>query len=87
MTKLEKAKQIVKENAHFGDCGIFDTRNIAGDRMMNLYAGSDGLMIDVCIVWGYFEVFGLTREEFAELKKYYKTLPAVCETYKQLEKD
>ena len=34
----------------------------------------DSLVIDICYGYSYFEVFGLTSEEFTELEKYYKEL-------------
>lgn len=73
MTKLEKAKEIIEAHFDDGDCGLFDSRNIAGDPMFNLY-DEDGLTIDICYFWMYFEVFGLTDEEFAELKDFYNEL-------------
>ena len=73
MNKLEKAKEIIKENFSLYDCGLFNTRNMAGDVMSTIY-DEDGLTIDVCYYWDYFEVFGLTYEEFAELKKFYANL-------------
>lgn len=73
MDKLEIAKRIIKENIEDARCGIFDTRNIAGDTMETLY-DSDGLTIDICYFWMYFEVFGLTEWEFEILEKYYNSL-------------
>lgn len=70
MTNLEKAKEIIKENINSANCGIYNTRNVVGDSMQTIY-DEDGLMIDVCRFWGYFEVFGLSDEEFNELKRYY----------------
>jgi len=70
---LQKAKELVKKYFDEGCCGIFNTRNIAGDEMENLY--SDGsFMVDICYDWQYFEVFGLSDEEFMELKNYYGEL-------------
>lgn len=73
MNKLEVAKKIITENINNAKYGIFDTRNIFGDDMVTLY-DSDDLTIDICYFWMYFEVFGLTDNEFVELDKYYKTL-------------
>lgn len=73
MSRLEKAKEIIKANYMKANCGIFDTRNLVGDRMETIYDW-DGLTIDICRGWNYFEVFGLTEEEFSELEKYYKKL-------------
>lgn len=41
--------------------------------MSTIYVG-DGVTIDVCLNWGYFEVFGLTQEEKNELRDYYRSL-------------
>lgn len=71
MTNLEKAKETIKE--HYVPCGIFNSRNIVGDAMCTIYK-DDGLQIDVCYYYEYFEVFGLTDAEFEELEKYYNKL-------------
>ena len=70
MSKLEKAKEIIKENFDDACCGIFDSRNFVGDPMFNIYE-KDGLTVDICYNYSYFEVFGLSSEEFKELEKYY----------------
>lgn len=70
MNKLEKAKEIIKERFEEGDCGIYDCRNWVGDPMTNIYC-ENGLVIDICYGYAYFEVFGLTDEEFTELETFY----------------
>ncbi len=80
MDKLKKAKEIIAENIDDGRCGIFNTRNLIGDIMTNLYK-EDGLTIDICYNYLYFEVFGLTDDGFEELKKYYAYL--ICESRKK----
>jgi hypothetical protein len=72
-TKLEIAKKIIKENYEDADCGIYDTRNLVYDRMTTIY-DKDGLTIDICYAWSYFEVFGLDEEDFIELYHYYHEL-------------
>lgn len=42
---------------------MFDTRNIVGDYMENIYH-KDGIVVDYCSGWHYIEIFGLTYEEF-----------------------
>ena len=74
MYKLERAKEVIKENYSSYDYGIFNSRNLVGDYMVNIYEDEDGLSIDACPNWAYFEVFGLTNQEFEELKKYYYSL-------------
>lgn len=71
--RLEKAKVIIKENYKDAMYGIFDTRNIIGDRMEIIYCDNE-LQIEICRDWGYFEVFGLTDEEFEELIVFYYEL-------------
>lgn len=73
MDRLEKAKEIIKENFSSYDCGLFNSRNLVGDLMGTIY-DEDGLTIDVCDGYFYFEVFGLTDEEFMELKRFYAYL-------------
>ncbi len=70
MNKLEKAKEIIKKHLSVADCGIFNSRNTVGDLMINVY-DKDGLMIDICYNYSYYEVFGLSTKEFSELAKYY----------------
>lgn len=73
MHNLEKAKEIIKENYDNAKCGIYDCRNIAGDYMSNIY-DENGLTIDICYEQHYFEVFGLTDEEFSILEEFYRSL-------------
>lgn len=73
MNKLEKVKEIITKNFSKGDCGIFNTQNIAGDRMITIYADGE-LTINICYTWSYFEVFGLSDDEFTKLARYYSKL-------------
>lgn len=73
MNNLEKAKHIIRKNIKDATCGIFNCRNTVGDHMETLYPDND-LVIDICYDWAYFEVFGLTEEEFIELEEYYEDL-------------
>lgn len=73
MTNLEQAKKVIRENFSQADCGIYNTHNVAGDLMGTIYE-ENGLRIDICVYYGYFEVFGLTDEEFEELKRFYNSL-------------
>jgi len=72
-TKLDKAKKIIKDNIKNARYGIFNSRNIVGDKMDLLYK-DDELTIDICSSWEYFEVFGLSSSEFSELAHYYYEL-------------
>ena len=74
MTKaVEKVKEVIKNNIEDALYGIFDYRNVVGDPMETIY-DEDGIIIDLCRDWGYFEVFGLTDEEFAEVEYFYEDL-------------
>lgn len=74
MTKsVEKVKEVIKNNIEDALYGIFDCRNIVGDPMETIY--DEGVVrIDICRNWEYFEVFGLTNKEFAEIESFYKDL-------------
>jgi hypothetical protein len=73
MSNLEKAKEIVKTHYSVADCGIFNSQNSVGDAMQTIYKG-EGLTIDICYNYSYFEVFGLSDAEFEELERYYDSL-------------
>lgn len=73
MTKLDKAKKVIKQYYDEARCGIFYTRNTVGDFMETLYEDSD-IIIDICRSYEYFEVFGLSDEEFSELERFYTDL-------------
>lgn len=46
-----------------------------GDSVSTIYK-DQGIIIDICLDWYYFEVFGLSDAEFAELAAYYQELQA-----------
>lgn len=73
MSKLETAKDIIRRNIDDGKYGIFNCRNIAGDPMTTIHK-EDGLQIDICFRYEYFEVFGLSDDEFSRLVEYYTEL-------------
>lgn len=73
MSNLEKSKEVIKTNYMNARHGIFDSRNIVGDEMETIYE-DEGLTIDICYYYEYFEVFGLSDEEFEELATYYYSL-------------
>ena len=70
---LEIAKKIITENIDSAGCGIFNCRNLVGDPMSTIY-NENHLMIDICYNWSYFEVFGLTEDEFNDLQDFYEKL-------------
>lgn len=73
MSNLENAKEIVKQYYKLACCGIFNSRNIVGDVLYNIY-NENGLTIDYCEHYSYLEVFGLSDHDFAELERFYKSL-------------
>lgn len=74
MTKsVEKVKEVIKDNIEDALCGIFDCHNIVGDPMETIYDNGE-VRIDLCRDWEYFEVFGLTNEEFSEVEYFYEDL-------------
>lgn len=73
VAKIDKVKAIIREYFDNANCGIFDCRNITGDTMETIYE-EDGVTVDICYGYMYFEVFGLSNEEFAEVEKYYHEL-------------
>lgn len=70
---IEKVKEVIKNNIEDALFGIFDCRNIAGDKMETIY-DNNGIRIEICYRYGYFEVFGLTCSEFEEIDAFYKHL-------------
>ncbi len=68
-----KVKEVIKENIKDYDCGLFFTRNIAGDSMETIYE-DDYFCVDGCYSWCYYEVFGLTPNEQKMLTNYYNEL-------------
>lgn len=71
--KLNIAKKIIQEHYKEANCGIFNCRNTVGDPMTQIYGDGD-LFIDICYYYSYFEVFGLSNDEFKELEKFYDSL-------------
>lgn len=71
--RVEIVKKIIKENIRDAGCGLFCTRNIFGDVMTKLY-DKNGIRVDICYRYSYFEVFGLNDNEFYEVIDYYNGL-------------
>jgi hypothetical protein len=65
--------KIIQKNIQDARCGIFNSPNIAGDIMSAIYE-DDEIAIDICYYWNYFEVFGLSDDEFKSLEAYYESL-------------
>ena len=73
MSKLEIAKKVIKEYYKKAKYGIYNTVNPLGGKMFTIYE-DNGLRIEICYKWEYFQVFGLTIVEFRELTDYYCSL-------------
>ena len=72
-TNLEIAKRVIEEHFKEANCGIFNCLNWVGDPMVTVYDDA-GLTIDICYGYAYFEVFGLSDEDFTELAEFYNSL-------------
>ena len=78
MRDLSKIKAVIKENIWWAQGGIYDCHGASGDRLECLYMTSTpedaGYAIWACYEYGYFDVIGLTTEEFIEVENYYENL-------------
>ena len=68
--QIKEIKNVINENAGYAQCGIYDTKNTSGDDMVTLYS-KNGITIDICYGYCYFEVFGVNEYDFENIKKYY----------------
>lgn len=73
LEEFEKVKELMKKYIKEAKCGLFHTRNTAGDSMTTLFCGKH-FTLDHCYYYSYYEVFGTTEKEFKELQKYYKKI-------------
>ena len=74
--EFKKLKELIKKNYKNADCGLYNTRNTMGDTMTVLYKNGD-IRLEICYYWAYFEVFGLSKEEFELLHKFYESLGGI----------
>ena len=72
-TNVEKVKEVIENNIEDALCGVSDCRNTVGDPMEMIYDEA-GVRIYLCREYEYFEVFGLTNEEFSEVESFYEDL-------------
>lgn len=70
---IDKVKNVIRNRYSDAMCGLFFTPNWAGDPMSTIWE-EDGVTIDICYEYQYFEVFGLTEEEENELLAFYNSL-------------
>ena len=73
ISRIDKVKNVIRNRDNEADCGLFFTRNWIGDPMSTIWE-KDGVTIDICYNYQYFEVFGLTEEEEKELLAFYDSL-------------
>lgn len=71
--RLEFVKKIIEEHIDDALCGIYFTRNYAGDRMV-LLDKQFGIEIEICYEYEYFEIFGLTDSEQDAIESFYDEL-------------
>lgn len=70
---MERLKQVMKDTYKAYDCGLFYTENTAGDALTVLYMDDDR-RLEGCKEEYYYEAYGLTLNEQAELTDYYNKL-------------
>ena len=73
ISRIDKIKNVIRDRYSDAMCGLFFTPNWAGDPMSTIWE-EDGVTIDICYEYEYFEVFGLTEEEENELLEFYNSL-------------
>lgn len=71
--RLSEVRSALLAHIEDGTCGLFFSRNIAGDEMVTIYQDGE-ICVDFCYGYSYFEVFGLTDEEQHSLTKYYELI-------------
>lgn len=67
---LENIKNVIEANYCDAECGIFSTPNWFNDETTTIYE-DENATVDICYDYSYFEIFGLSKEEFAEIQDYY----------------
>lgn len=73
ISRIDKVKNVIRNRYADAMCGLYFTRNWVGDPMLTIWE-EDGVTIDICYDYEYFEVFGLTEEEENELSAFYNSL-------------
>lgn len=74
--RVQDAFNAIKSLVTSHNCQFFNSRNTVGDEMETIYE-KDGITIDICYNWGYFEVFGMTYKEFIEFKGLFGIKPGM----------
>lgn len=73
LNDIFEIEKIIKEYYNEASYGLFFNRNNFGDKMVNIY-NKNGIQIDICYDYGYFEIFGLDSLQETELTKFYENL-------------
>lgn len=73
---VSEVMRVIGENFGDGCFGLFDTRNTVGAPMENIYE-KDGVSVDICRRYSYFEVFGLTDDELLLVRMYYQGIKSL----------
>ena len=73
LNDIFEVEKIIKEYYNEASYGLFFNRNNVGDKMINIY-NKNGIQIDICYDYGYFEIFGLDSLQKTELTKFYENL-------------
>ena len=73
LNDIFEVEKIIKEYYNEASYGLFFNRNNVGDKMINIY-NKNGIQIDICYDYGYFEIFGLDSIQKTELTKFYENL-------------
>ena len=71
--RLSEVMGVIYKHIEDALCGIFFCRNCAGDPMATIY-DDNGIQVDICFYYEYFEVFGLTKDEERRLEKFYQSI-------------
>lgn len=71
--RLSEVMGVIYKHIEYALCGLFFCRNCGGDPMNTIY-DDNGIQVDICYYYEYFEVFGLTKEEEKRLEKFYRAI-------------
>ena len=63
---LEKIKSIIKDYYKSGSLGLYFCSGSSYDEKKTLYS-KDGVVVEICYYWEYFEVLGLPNDQCVEL--------------------
>ena len=76
-SRVEKLKPLIKEHIEEARYGMFNTHGTLGDTYYSTLYHDDDIEIRIYHDWLYFEVFGLTSDEYRELYDYYTELGGI----------